>query len=63
MNQDSPNLTVWEKLSFAKRSQNLREIFVGSDIKKIIQYPAFSSSLNVVEKEVWSSFVAGTENF
>lgn len=38
-------------------------IFVGPDIKNIIKDSAFILSLNDVEKDAWTLFVAVTENF
>lgn len=48
------------KLSDAKIKEG---VFVGPDIKKLIQDPSFISALNNTEKQAWNAFVDVTNNF
>lgn len=64
LNRDGPALQFL-KQKFPKLSETkIKEgVFVGPDIKKLIEDSSFTSTLNHTEKQAWDAFIDVTKNF
>lgn len=64
LNKDCPTFQ-FRKQKFSKLSEAKikKGVFVGPDIKKLIEDSSFTSTLNPTEKEAWNAFIDVVKNF